>query len=109
MHDDHHYFLQLFSGRSDRRFYLSDLIEPSLVTAALKFGVKPGFYDVQGDAPADDPLAHYEQIGVIVQPAHPCGKVVMAKRGPHAGKSVRHDRHADPGAADQDAAVDGPL
>src|SRR3990172_4376886 len=86
-------------------FELSYLIEPRLVAAALKFGIEPRLHKVARHAPADDPLAHDKDIGVIVEAAHLRGKMVVAERRADLRIPVRHDGHTDAGAADQDAAV----
>src|SRR3990172_2329848 len=90
-------------------FELSYLIEPRLVAAAFKFGIEPRLHNVGRHAPADDPLAHDKDIGVIVEAAHLRGKMVVAERRADLRIPVRHDGHTDAGAADQDAAVNGPI
>src|SRR3989337_1941127 len=86
-------------------FELSYLIEPRLVAAAFKFGIEPRLHNVARHAPADDPLAHDKDIGVIVEAAHLRRKVVMAERRAHLRKAIGHDGHADARSADQDAAI----
>src|SRR3990170_6146166 len=90
-------------------FELSYLIEPRLVAAAFKFGIEPRLQNVARHAPADDPLTHDEDIGVIVEAAHLCGEMVVAERGADLRKAIGHDGHADARSADQDAAVNGPV
>src|SRR5574341_1434144 len=64
-------------------FYFPYLIEPHLVPPAFEFRREPGPQDVARDAPADHALAHDQDVGVVVLPAHLRREMVMAERGAH--------------------------
>src|SRR5262245_48417758 len=85
------------------RFDVRDLLDAAGVAASFEGRVEP---DV--DQRLDAPLAEHigseaEYVQVIVAAAHLGHQLVVAGRGPHAGKLVGHDRHTDARAADQNA------
>ena len=55
---------------------------------------------------AHQAAAQHEHVGVVVLAAHPRGVEIPAEGGADARHLVGGDAHADPGAADQEAALD---
>ena len=71
---------------------------------ALKICFEPGSNEFQSFVMVKYSFAKAEDIGVIVLPAHAGCELIPDHRGPNAGNFIGSDRHADPGAADKDAA-----
>ncbi len=51
------------------------------------------------------PPAQHQDIGIVVFLGHARHELIGNQRRTHAGKLVGNDRHADPGAADQNSAL----
>lgn len=88
---------------------LIDLIEEvdaTLVTAALKLGVKPLVDDHLGELGAHDAGAKGKHIGVVVHARELGAEGLGAHDGAHALDLVGGQADADASAADQDAQVD---
>ncbi len=84
---------------------LLELLHAALVSAALELGREPDFHDLLGEARADDPRAHREDVRVVVQPREASRVEVVAKRGTGAAHLVRGELLALSGAPDHDAAL----
>jgi len=72
---------------------------------AFEFSIEPGSHDFESDTLTDDPLAHDQDIGIVVQTAHPRRKMVMAERGTHVRVPVGDYGHTDTRTANQDTTV----
>jgi hypothetical protein len=75
------------------------------VPPALEFGLQPDFQDLPGEPFSGQAAPQDQEIGIIVLTAHPRSVMVVAKGGPHSGKTIGHDGHPDAAAADQDPPV----
>ena len=75
----------------------------------LERGGEPRADDLVLDLRADQFRRQAEDVEIVVPPAHLGGHLVVAGRRPDAGQLIRRDRHAHAGAAQEDAAVDGPA
>src|SRR4051794_5225801 len=70
------------SCRSFLFFDLCELFEPGGVAASLEFRLEPELEDLVGDARrGDDPPAHGQDVGVVVDAREPGGEQVVAQRG----------------------------
>ncbi len=88
------------------RFNFCDLFDTACVSAPFECGVQPNF-----DHPIDEPVAQQiarqaENVGIVVQPAHLGGQLVVTRCSTHAGKLVGRYTHTGGGAADENAAID---
>ncbi len=104
-------------GRKSRRtgrahpglcFVHGDLVEAPRVASALEIGLQPDL-----DHAVDEPVTQQvgrktKNVGVVVQPAHLRGQIVVAGGGTNARKLVRHDTHAHSCAADQNSPINLP-
>ena len=77
--------------------------------ASFKLGLKPRPDDFLGQLPGDDPRPERQNLRVVTF-ARPLRRVgVVRLRGPHPHDLVGGNRHADTGAADEDAPLQTPL
>lgn len=79
------------------------------MTAALELGREPHLHDIAQQAVPQQASAEHENIRVVVQSRHPCGRHVVDQRGAHARELVRRDRHPDSRPAQQNAPRRAPL
>jgi hypothetical protein len=86
-------------------FDLGDLIEASLMAAALECRAQPQGQDFVGKSSADDPAAHREHVRVVVLTGQPRGEQIVAERCAHALDFVRRDLLPLAAAAEDDAAI----
>lgn len=89
----------------DLLLYQPDLAQAGKMPAALELRREPDADDFLGQIFSDDSAAEDKNVRIVVQPAHLRGKKLVAERSAHVRKLVRHNRHADAGAADEDAAL----
>ena len=75
------------------------------MAAAGKWGVEKCLDDARGDVGRREPLAERQHVGVVVLATEAGGGFVGRGDGANPGNLVRRDRHADPGAADEDAVI----
>ena len=82
-----------------------DLVHLALRVSAGELGGEPDAHQGPRELGPDDTRAHGHDLGVV-RLARPLGRVgVVHLGGANSGHLVGGDRHADPGAADQDPAV----
>jgi hypothetical protein len=84
---------------------LIELVDSRLVPAPFEFGLEKDIQDFKGKAFAQDPLAHGQNVGVIVKATQTGGVSVMTEGRPHPAVSIGHHGHADSRAANQDTAA----
>ena len=77
---------------------------PSKVPPASKLSFKPSINDIQSNTCPQDPSTQTEDVGVIVLPAHSCGKSFMAKGSTDLSIPVSSYRHTYTSPADEDTA-----
>src|SRR3989442_7132414 len=77
-------------------------LAPPRVPATGELRREPGREDLDRGLPGGDPRAERQDVGVVVLAGEPGGVGVGAGRRADAGQLVGRDRHAEPGAADED-------
>ena len=87
-------------------FELANFLDSALMAAAFEVGFDPLNDDALGAIGAEQIAGKAQHIQVIVAAAEFGGDLVGTGGRPDARKLVSDDRHADAGAADEDAAFD---
>jgi hypothetical protein len=82
-----------------------DLVQPLLVATAVEAAVYPSPDDLANEALPQHSAAEHEHVGVVVLAGKRGTSHVVHEGRANAVDLVRGDRHADAGAAQQDAAL----
>src|SRR5438105_3069087 len=75
--------------------------------AALELSFQPNLNHTVDQFPAQEIRRQAKDVGVVMAAAHLRSDAIVARSRANAGNLVGGDAHADTGAADQDATIDG--
>ena len=75
------------------------------MATAFKIDLEPFPHHGKGQIRLESPSAQCQYVGLVVPAAEANRVQIVANGRPYAGNLVGRDSHADPGAADEDAAL----
>ena len=73
------------------------------MSPAVKISGQPGLHDRFGNSRPEDTGTKTEHVGIVVFTAQPGGILIVTERRPDTLLPVDGNRHANPGAADEDS------